>query len=62
MFSGGIKREQWVDDSLFADVLMDLSKTTRQDCIPHVFLAAKIHIYGLAFDTVTFVFSLLKRK
>ena len=39
---------------------MDLSKAF--DCIPHNLLAAKLHVYGLSMDAVTFVHSYLKRK
>ena len=38
---------------------MDLSKAF--DYIPHDLLAAKLHVYGLSEDAVTFVYSYLKR-
>ena len=41
-------------------VLMDLSKPF--DCIPHNLLIAKLHAYGLSFDTVTFLNSYLKDR
>ena len=41
-------------------VLMDIYKIF--DRIPHNFLAAKLHVYGLSEDPVTFVHSYLKRK
>ena len=41
-------------------VLMDLSKAF--DCIPHDLLVAKLHAYGLSEDTVTFIYSYLKRR
>ena len=37
--------------------LLDLSKGF--DCIPHDLLTAKLHAYGLSFDTVTFLNSYL---
>ena len=39
---------------------MDLSKAF--DCIPHDLLIAKLHIYGLDFDTVTFLHNYLKHR
>ena len=39
-------------------ILLDLSKAF--DCIPHDFLAAKPHVYGLSEDAVTFLHSYLK--
>ena len=39
-------------------VLMDLSKSF--DCVPHDLLIAKLHAYGLSFDTATFLNSYLK--
>ena len=49
--------ENWrhaLDNNLFTDtVLMDLSKAF--DCISHNLLIAKLHTYGLDFDTVTFL-------
>ena len=39
---------------------MDLSKAF--DCIPHDLLVAKLHAYGLSEDTVTFIYSYLKRR
>ena len=39
---------------------MDLSKVF--DCIPHDLLIAKLHAYGLSFDTVTFLNSYLKDR
>ena len=53
--------ENWrttLDKNLFTGVLMDLSKAF--DCIPHNLLIAKLHAYGLSFDTVTFLNSYLK--
>ena len=37
---------------------MDLFKAF--DCIPHDLLVAKLHVYGLSKDAVTFVHSYLK--
>ena len=55
--------EDWrkaLGNSLFAGgVLMDLSKAF--DCIRHDLLIAKLHIYGLMFDTATFIYSYLKK-
>ena len=49
--------ENWkttLDKNLFTGaVLMDLSRAF--DCIPHNLLIAKLHAYGLSFDTVTFL-------
>ena len=39
---------------------MDLSKVF--DSIPHNLLKAKLHAYGLGFDTVTFLFTYLKQR
>ena len=39
---------------------MDLSKAF--DCVPHDLLIAKLHAYGLSFDTVTFLNSYLKDR
>ena len=53
--------ENWrttLDKNLFTGVLMDLSKAF--DCIPHNLLIAKLHAYGLSFDTVTFLNLYLK--
>ena len=54
--------ENWrhaLDNNLFMGaVLMDLSKAF--DRIPHDFLIAKLHAYGLEFDTVTFFHNYLK--
>ena len=56
--------ENWrhaLDNNLFTGaVLMDLSKVF--DCIPHDLLIAKLHIYGLDFDTVTFLHNYLKHR
>ena len=47
--------------NLFTEaVLMDLSKAF--DCIPHDLLIAKLHAYGLSFDTVTFLNLYLKDR
>lgn len=34
-------------------VLMDLSETF--DCVPNYLVVTKLYVYGLSFDTVTFV-------
>ena len=39
---------------------MDLSKAF--DCIPHDLFIAKLHVYGLSFDTVTFLNLYLKDR
>ena len=56
--------ENWrttLDKNLFTGaVLMDLYKAF--DCIPHHLLIAKLHAYGLSFDTVTFLNSYLKDR
>ena len=56
--------ENWrhaLDNNLFTGtVLMDLSKVF--DCIPHDLLIAKLHIYGLDFDIVTFLHNYLKHR
>ena len=56
--------ENWktkLDKNLFIGaVLMDLSKAF--DCIPHDLLIAKLHAYGLSFDTVNFLNSYLKDR
>ena len=41
-------------------VFMDLSKAF--DCIPHNLLITKLHVYGLEFDTVTFLYNYLKHR
>ena len=54
--------ENWklaLDKNIFTGaVLMDLSKAF--DCIPHNLLVAKLHAYGLSFNTVTFLNSYVK--
>ena len=56
--------ENWrhaLDNNLFIGaVLMDLLNTF--DCIPHDLLIAKLHAYGLDFDTVTFLHNYLKHR
>ena len=56
--------ENWrhaLDNNLFTGtVLMDLSKVF--DCIPYDLLIAKLHAYGLDFDTVTFLHNYLKNR
>ena len=53
--------ENWkaaLDSNLFTGaVLMDLLKAC--DCIPHDLLIAKLHTYGLSFETLTFLNSCL---
>ena len=39
---------------------MDLSKTF--DCILHDLRIAKLHAYGLSMDTITFIYSSMKRR
>ena len=46
--------------SYVGTVLMDLSKAF--DRIPHDLLVAKLHAYGLSNDSVTFIYSYLKRR
>ena len=46
-------------DYLFTGA-MDLAKTFY--CIPHNLLIAKLHAYGLDFDTVTFLHNFLKHR
>ena len=41
-------------------ILMDSSKAC--DCIPHDLLIAKLHIRGLNFDTVPFLYNYLKHR
>ena len=49
------------DNKIFVGtVLMDLSKAF--DFIPHTLFAAKLHVYSLSEDEVTFVYSYLKRR
>ena len=49
------------DNNVFTGVdLIDRSKAI--DCIPHDLLIAKLHAYGLWFDTVTFPFTYLKEQ
>ena len=56
--------ENWrhaLDNNLFPGaVLMDLSKVFI--CIPHDLLIAKLHAYGLDFDTVTFLHNYVKHR
>ena len=56
--------ENWrhaLDNNLFTGaVLMGLSEAI--DCIPHNLLIAKLHAYGLDFDTVTFLHNYLKHQ
>ena len=53
------RRKTMLDKNLFTGaVLMDLSKAF--DCIPHDLLIAKLHVYRLSFDTVTFLNLYLK--
>ena len=56
--------ENWrhvIDNDLFTGaVLTDLSKAF--DCIPHDLLIAKLHAYGLDFDTVTFLHNYFKHR
>ena len=48
-------------DNLFTGaVLMDLSKA--YNCIPHDLLIAKLHVYGLDFDAITFLHNYLKHR
>ena len=56
--------ENWrhaLDNNLFTvTFLMDLSKAF--DCIPRDLLIAKLHAYGLDFDTVIFLHNYLKHR
>ena len=56
--------ENWrhaLDNNLFTGtVLMDLSKAF--NCIPHGLLIAKLHAYGLDFDTLMFLHNYLEHQ
>ena len=56
--------ENWkkaLDNNLFTGTaLMDLSKA--YNCIPHDIIIAKLYAYGCGFDTVTFLFTYLKKR
>ena len=56
--------EEWKksldDKSIIGAVLMYFSKGF--DCIPHDLLVAKLHVYGLSMDAITFVYSYMKRR
>ena len=50
-----------LDSNLFTGaVFIDLSKAF--DCIPHNLLIAKLHAYGLSFETLTFLNSYLRNR
>ena len=55
--------EHWkksIDDkNIIGAVFTDLSKAF--GCIPHDLLVAKCHAYGLSMDTITFIYSYMKR-
>ena len=53
------EKKTTLDKNLFTGaVLVDSSKAF--DCIPHILLIAKLHTYGLSFDTVTLLKLYLK--
>ena len=51
-------KKSWDNKNFVDTVLMDPFKAF--DCIPHDLLVAKLHVYGLSKDAVTFVHSYLK--
>ena len=56
--------EEWKksldDKNIIGTVLMDLSKSF--DCTSHDLLAAKLYDYDLSIDTITVVYSYMKRR
>ena len=54
-----LKRKKKQNRIFTGAILMDLFKTF--DCIPHDSLIAKLHGYGLSFDTVTSHYSYYKQ-
>ena len=47
---------------LVVTVLMDSCGIQAFDCIPHDLLITKLHVYGFSQETVTFIYSYLKRR
>ena len=56
--------EEWKksldDKNIIGAVLMDLSQAF--ECIPHDQLVVKLYAYGLSMDSITFIYSYMKRR